>query len=126
MRVFLVFFLLSICSVLSAQEDTTVYELVDQEAEFPGGTAEMMKWIQSNLVYPTINENDLQLSSKIYIEFIVEKDGSLQQIMVKTKCEPYRESAFNLMKTSPNWIPAKLNNSKVRSLYRIPLHIDFN
>lgn len=111
---------------LYAQEDTTVYDIVDQEAEFPGGAAAMMKWIQSNFNYPTCLENDIEISNRIYIEFIIEKDGSINHVSVRTKCNSCKESAINLMKTSPIWLPAYLNGSKVRSFYRIPLNIDFD
>lgn len=109
----------------SAQQDTTVYSYVDQEAEFPGGGAAMMKWLQENIVYPHEvigNEN----YSRIYLSFIIETDGRISQPTVITKCENCSKILENLILSSPQWTPAQLNGRNVRSKYLLPMHIDFD
>lgn len=126
MRVFLVFFLLSICSVLSAQEDTTVYELVDQEAEFPGGMPKMMKWfIDQDIKFEDDYINGLCLS-RIKLQFIVEKDGSISNIKSLNTCALSQENAVKLMGMSPKWIPAQNNSNVVRMRYFMPITICFS
>jgi protein TonB len=110
----------------NAQQDSTIYSIVDKEAEFQGGVAAMMAWVQKNLVYPLEAVENNLVDSRIYITIIVETDGSLSQITVNTKCESCANSFITLMQTSPNWIPAQLNGRNVRSKYIIPMHIDFD
>jgi protein TonB len=74
------FFLLFIVSTPAfCQEDTTVYEIVDKDPEFPGGMPELMQWITSQEIQ--YEEGLLNgTCSKIYLQFIVEKDGSISNV----------------------------------------------
>ncbi|TXI85277.1 MAG: hypothetical protein E6Q38_00730 [Crocinitomicaceae bacterium] len=109
----------------SAQQDTTIYTTVDKEAEFPGGTAAMMSWLQNNLVYP----NEItggEIINRIYVTFIIEVDGRISQPTVVSKCENCSKILENLILSSPLWTPAQLNGRNVRSKYLLPMHIDFD
>jgi protein TonB len=109
----------------SGQQDTTIYSIVDKEAEFPGGTSAMIKWLHENIVYP----NEIiggEIINRIYITFIVETDGSISQPTVVSKCENCSKILENLIISSPKWTPAQLNGRNVRSKYVLPMHIDFD
>ena len=98
---------------------------VDKEAEFPGGPAAMMTWIQNNLVYP----NEItggEIINRIYVTFIIEVDGRISQPTVVSKCENCSKILENLILSSPLWTPAQLNGRNVRSKYVLPMHIDFD
>ena len=58
------------------QIDSTIYEVVEEEASFPGGEVEMMSFISQNIIYPEIVV-DQSLQSMFYFSFVVEKDGSI-------------------------------------------------
>ncbi|MDR0873488.1 MAG: energy transducer TonB [Prevotellaceae bacterium] len=65
-------------------DSNKVYKLfeVPNKPSFPGGDAELYKFIRENLQYPTdMTENGIQ--GKVYVQFIVEKDGSISNIEVK-------------------------------------------
>lgn len=109
----------------SAQQDTTIYSIVDKEAEFPGGMSGMMKWLQENIVYPNEVIGN-EIISRIFISFIVETDGRISQPTVISKCENCSKIVENLILSSPQWIPAQLNGRNVRSKYLLPMHIDFD
>jgi protein TonB len=109
-----------------AQEDTTVYEVVDQDAQFPGGTSKLMTWfIDQDVQFEDDYVNGI-CKSLIILEFIVEKDGSLSNVQSVNTCALSQEKAIALMKTSPLWSPAILNSKKVRSQYRFPIRICYN
>jgi len=104
----------------SAQQDTTIYSTVDKEAEFPGGPAAMMTWIQNNLVYP----NEItggEIINRIYVTFIIEVDGRISQPTVVSKCENCSKILENLILSSPLWTPAQLNGRNVRFKYYLPI-----
>ncbi|MCR9172480.1 MAG: energy transducer TonB [bacterium] len=109
----------------SQSEDTTIYELVEVDAHFPGGAAEMQRYIIDNIEYPdTVYD---MLSSKIYFSFIVEKDGSLSNIeIIKPKNPNYHSHYLELIQKMPPWVPAQLNGKKVRSRCRLPIIICFD
>lgn len=111
---------------LFAQEDTTVYQQVDREAEFPGGVAKMMKWFIDQDVKFEEGYLNGTCSSRITLEFIVEKDGSISNVKSLNTCALRQENAVALMKESPLWSPAILNSTKVRSSYQFPIRICFD
>ena len=61
-------FILLIQSVVFSQQDTTVYSIVDMEAEFPGGGAALNVWLMQNMTF--VDENELP-TSKIFFELII-------------------------------------------------------
>jgi Na+-translocating ferredoxin:NAD+ oxidoreductase RnfG subunit len=61
---------------------------------------------------------------KIFILFVIEKDGSLNNFnIVKNTPVEIGEEAIKILKTAPNWIPGKINNTIVRSSYILPITI---
>lgn len=61
-----------------------------------------------------------------YVRFIVEKDGSLSNIRAEGKNESFNNEAEKaLKKLNSKWTPGSLNNVLVRSLFKVPLYIDF-
>ena len=117
-------FIFLIQSVVFSQQDTTIYSIVDKEAQFPGGTAGMMKWLQENIVYPH-EEIGGEIISRIFISFIVETDGRISQPTVISKCESCSKILENLILSSPQWTPAQLNGRNVRFKYLLPMYICF-
>ncbi|MCR9172478.1 MAG: energy transducer TonB [bacterium] len=104
-----------------SQEDTTIVDFPDVEAEYPGGTAEMVKFIYENIEFPDSAYEYPR--SRTYVTFVVEKDGSLTNIQCSngTKLGKAFEDVIRIM---PNWKPAKLNGTEVRSRCRVPLNIN--
>lgn len=99
----------------------TVFNKVDQTPSFPGGIQEFSKFLQENLKYPS-EAKKAGIEGRVFVGFIVEKDGSLSNVEVKrgigAGCD---EEAIRVMKLSPNWIPGKQNGKEVRVSYIIPI-----
>ncbi|MDE6335656.1 MAG: energy transducer TonB, partial [Muribaculaceae bacterium] len=57
-------------------KEEEIFQAVEQQAEFPGGTAALMKWLNQNIRYPEqAAANDIQ--GRVIVKFVVEKDGSI-------------------------------------------------
>ncbi|WP_348825196.1 M56 family metallopeptidase [Flavobacterium aestuarii] len=103
-------------------EDDTVRSLAGLEIkpEFPGGIEEFYKFIGKNYQAP----KEEGLKGKVYITFIVEKDGSLSDFKVLRDIGyGTGEEAVRVLKLSPNWLPGTINNKPVRTLYSLPITI---
>ena len=62
-------------------EENKVFDAVEQMPTFPGGDAELMKYLQKNLTYPTLAaENGIQ--GTVLLQFVVQKDGSIGEVKV--------------------------------------------
>ena len=100
-----------------------IFEMVDEEAEFPGGYPAMMVWLQKNLVYPEIAIKN-QLQGRCFLRFVVSVDGSISSVTV-TKgvpdCPECDKACITAISSMPNWKPGKLDGRSVASYCIIPI-----
>lgn len=103
--------------------DNKVYDAigVDQFPEFEGGMSAWAKFIQRNMRYPSMaQENGTQ--GKVFISFVVEVDGSITDVkLLKGIGNGCDEEAMRVIKKSPRWKPGQQNDRKVRVRYNMPL-----
>ena len=99
---------------------------VDEVAEFKGGTAAMMKWINDNINYP---ETSIEMNEqgRVFIKFVVEKDGSITNVKVErgVSIDLDRE-AKRVIRKMPKWNAAKHGNKSVRSMCYLPINFRLN
>lgn len=98
-----------------------VEEWPDVEAEFPGGTAELHKWIGNNIVYPEISIQ-MEEQGKVYLSFVVEANGDISGVEIErgVSKELDRE-AKRIMRNMPQWIPGEVDGRRVRTRCRLPI-----
>lgn len=95
----------------------------DESPEFPGGFAEMMKFMHANIKYPK-SAIDGNKNGKGMIKVTVMEDGSLSDITVVKNisgCPECDEEAIRVIKTMPKWKPGKVAGKIVPLLYNIPI-----
>jgi len=94
---------------------------VEQEAEFPGGLNELMKFLKKNVSYPAAAQR-ANISGKVILQFVVEKDGTVGQIKVlKSVGFGCDEEAVRVVKAMPRWSPGRQNGRAVRVYYTLPV-----
>lgn len=98
-----------------------IYSNTDEPAQFNGGINGFYTFIAHYMRYPAkARERDIQ--GKVILQFIVEKDGSLTNFKtLSSPDESLTTEAMRVMKTCPNFLPAKVRGVPVRSLYTMPL-----
>lgn len=104
------------------EEDTKVFNSVEQMPQFPGGDAELLKWISSHIKYPAIAmENNVQ--GRVVVQFVVTKNGSIGEVkVVRGKDPDLDKEAVRVVKTLPNFIPGKMNGQAVNVWYTLPIN----
>lgn len=109
-------------------EDTGIHNMGDIQVypEFEGGMKAWAKFIQRNLRYPNAAQ-EVDAQGKVYISFVVEKDGSVSNVTVLRGigygCD---EEAVRVISKSPKWKPGKQNDQNVRVRYNMPLSFTIN
>lgn len=94
---------------------------VEQDAEFPGGMSALMKYLHKHVNYPAAAQRG-NISGKVVLQFVVEKDGSVGQIKVlKSVGFGCDEEAVRVVKSMPKWSPGKQNGRAVRVWYTLPV-----
>ena len=94
---------------------------VDVFPEFPGGMSAWSKYIQRNLRYPGIAQEE-GIQGKVFLSFVVEKDGTITDVKVLSGigygCD---DEAVRVIKKSPHWKAGMQNNLPVRVKYTMPI-----
>ncbi|KQX15197.1 energy transducer TonB [Flavobacterium sp. Root420] len=104
------------------EEDNQVYNTagIEVKPDFPGGIEKFYKFVGNN--YKTPEEEGLK--GKVYVTFVVEKDGSLTDIKVLRDIGyGTGAEAIRVLKKCPRWTPGEQNGKKVRVLYSLPITI---
>lgn len=97
--------------------------IVEQMPAFPGGEAEMMKYIQKNVQYPQV-EKEAGISGTCYVTFVVEKDGNITDVKILRGVSGGKgcdNEAMRVVKSMPNWKPGKQNGREVRVQFNLPI-----
>lgn len=125
---FLSAFLCTLSFGAFAQEEVKVEEevfvVVEEQAEFPGGLDSMYAYIHKNLKYPEAAK-EKGIEGRVFVSFIIEKDGSISNILVKRAigggCE---EAAVEMIKNMPKWKPGKQRGKPVRFQFTLPIKFE--
>ena len=121
--------LFSICILLcstgvSAQEYVETF--VEEEADFPGGYAEMAKFIHEKIDYPQ-EAIDLAIKGRVTVRFVVEKDGRISNVSVATPlqgCKACDNAAVKVVEKMPSWTPGKNAGREVRTWVTLPVKFE--
>ena len=99
-----------------------IFTAVEQMPQFPGGEAELLKYISSHIKYPTMAaENNIQ--GRVVVKFVVGKDGKVGEVVVVRGKDPdLDKEAVRVVKTLPNFIPGKMNGQAVSVWYTLPIN----
>lgn len=102
-------------------EEQTIFEIVENMPEFPGGMAQCLQFLAKNIKYPTIaQENGTQ--GRVIIQFVVNKDGSIVDPKVVRSVDPYLDKeALRVILTMPKWKPGMQRGKPVRVKFTVPV-----
>lgn len=101
--------------------DDEVFTTVEKQPQFPGGEAAMVKFVSDNLKYP-VEAKKAAIRGSIYVQFIVEKDGSLTSpVVLRDIGGGCGAAAIEVIKRMPRWSPAMQNGQVVRAKFTLPI-----
>jgi len=104
-------------------DEDKIFTKVENEAQFPGGTAAWVRYLQKNLNANTPVDNGARSGTyQVIVKFIVSKDGSISDVQAETK-HGYgmEEEAIKIIKRGPKWTPALQNGRNVNAYRRQPI-----
>ncbi|MCX6184488.1 MAG: energy transducer TonB [Flavobacterium sp.] len=104
------------------EEDNSIYNTagIEVKPDFPGGIEKFYKFVGKNYQVP----EEEGLKGKVFVSFVVEKDGSLTDIkVIRDIGYGTGKEAIRVLKSCPKWNPGEQNGKKVRVLYSLPINI---
>ena len=109
-------------AVVEEAPDNQIYNTagIEVKPDFPGGIDKFYKFVGNNYQAP----EEEGLKGKVYVTFVVEKDGSLTDIkVIRDIGYGTGKEAIRVLKKCPKWTPGEQNGKKVRVLYSLPITI---
>jgi len=100
-----------------------VFTVVEQMPEFPGGAAEMYKFISKNIQYPQI-EKENNIGGTVYVTFVVDKNGKINDVKTLRGVAGgpnLEKEAMRVVKMMPSWKSGKQNGREVSVQFNLPI-----
>lgn len=102
-------------------DDDKVYDVVEQQPEFPGGTSGMAKWLGDNIKYPAEAAKQ-GIEGRVIVQFVVGSDGTVGDVKVVRPVNPLLDQeALRVINAMPKWTPGKQDGKPVAVKYTIPV-----
>lgn len=110
----------------SAESEETVFSVVQQQPQFPGGTAAMNKFISEHIRYPqTAKEKGIE--GRVIVQFTVDKTGQVRDAQVVRSIEPSLDAeAIRVVESMPLWKPGTQDGKPVDVRYTIPVNFNLD
>jgi len=104
---------------LDSLSNRTIYTMVDNLPEFPGGVDSLQSFVRNNLTWP---DDGPDYQGTVYVSVIVETDGDLtNKTILRGICEFADNEALRILGEMPKWNPGKCNGKVVPVKYCIPI-----
>lgn len=105
-----------------ADDESPIFIVVEEQAEFPGGMDSLMQFVEDSLRYPQ-EALEQTWEGKVFCQFTVETDGSINSVAVirSSGYEILDHEALRVLRTMPKWQPGKQKGVPVRVKYTMPI-----
>lgn len=94
---------------------------IQKPPSFPGGEAELFKFLQKNIEYPALAKEN-NISGVVPLTFVVNKDGSVSDVQILRDIGGgCGKEAVRVVKAMPKWVPGEANGHAVKVRYTLPV-----
>ncbi len=102
--------------------ENTVFFIVEEMPEFPGGEEGLLKFVTENTKYPEVAK-EKKIQGKVFVQFVINKDGNVEDVKLAKGVDPLLdEAAMNIVKSMPQWKPGKQRGQYVKVSFTIPIN----
>ena len=89
--------------------------------EFPGGVAELMKYLMTHIQYPA-NAAKNNIEGRVVVQFVIEKTGEIGEVkVVRSIDEELDAEAVRVVKELPKFEPGRQDGEAVAVWYTLPI-----
>ncbi|HTE13075.1 MAG TPA: energy transducer TonB [Chitinophagaceae bacterium] len=101
-------------------EGDVIFTKVEIESQYPGGVTAWAAFLNRKLNYPQ-DASDNGIQGTVIIQFIVDLQGNVSDVMAISGPEELRAAAITVIKQSNKWTPAIQNGKTVKSYKKQPI-----
>ena len=104
-------------------EEEQIFDVVEEQPEFPGGMKALMKYFADNIKYPRVSR-DNNSQGKTFVKFTVNTDGSIQDTeVIRSSGDIYLDKeAIRVIEAMPKWKPGRQLGKAVRVKFVLPVN----
>jgi protein TonB len=107
-------------------DTSKIYSTVEQNPEYPGGDAALMKFLTKNIQYPILANSD-DFCGKILIRFVIDTDGSVINPRFIRSCGlKFDQELLRVIKLLPKFKPGYQNGKAVKVYFNLPIVFEPN
>jgi protein TonB len=108
------------------EEEETVFMIVENMPEFPGGDLALRKYIADNVKYPEIAKEN-GLSGKVFVAFVINQRGEVENVKIARGVDPALDKeAIRVVQNLPKWKPGSQRGKPVKVSYTVPINFQLN
>ncbi|MBO7266157.1 MAG: energy transducer TonB [Bacteroidaceae bacterium] len=101
--------------------DDKIFQVVEEQPEFPGGMEALMKHLSKEIKYPK-EAQEKGTQGRVIVQFVVRKDGSITDAKIMKPVDPLLDAeALRVVSEMPNWIPGKQRGEAVNVRFTLPV-----
>lgn len=121
-----------------SEDGDELFLFIEHEPDFPGGLDSLYSFLNHNIHYPE-KAIERGIEGMVYVQFIVEKDGSLTHAQIVRDIVYGSEEADSLsaelgcgavvlrvINMMPKWKPGSNNGTVCRYLFHLPIEFSLN
>ena len=98
-----------------------IFQVVEKMPEYPGGTMEMLKFLQQNIKYPKQAQKD-SIQGRVVVQFIVDKTGKVTSPSIVRSVSPELDAeAIRVINSMPQWTPGEQKGEAVNVEFTLPM-----
>ena len=98
-----------------------IFKVAEIQPQFPGGGAELMKYLSTNLKYPE-DAKKQSIEGRVIVQFVINKTGKIINTKILQSLHPSCDKeVIRLIESMPDWVPGKQNGNPVPVYYTLPI-----
>ncbi|MGQ1947768.1 TonB family protein [Geofilum sp. OHC36d9] len=103
-------------------ENDTVFKIVEEMPEYPGGQEALREFVASNIKYPAEAQKG-KIEGKVYVTFIISAKGKVENTeVIRGVHETLDKEALRVVNAMPDWKPGMQRGKPVAVEYTIPIN----
>ncbi len=103
------------------EKEDTIFVIVENMPEFPGGELALRKYLANAVRYPVIAQEN-GVIGKIFVSFVISEKGKIEDVCLVRGGDPaLNAEALRVVKTMPDWKPGLQGGKAVKVRYSVPI-----
>lgn len=109
-------------TVGASKDDGRVFDVVEDQPRYPGGTNALMTYLRDNIKYPA-EAAKAGIQGKVIVQFVVGKDGTVRDVKPIRNISPELDAeAVRVVAAMPKWVPGYQRGEAVNVRYTLPVN----